>query len=91
MRRYTHMVVTLWYRAPELLLGCGAYTAAVDVWSVGCILLEMMLGHARFGRVWMPAYKYDTLHDPAAGRHGPRVVRAGEHHAQKPLYSSESM
>ena len=47
VRRYTHMVVTLWYRAPELLLGCGNYSAAVDVWSVGCIFAEIV----RFGKV----------------------------------------
>lgn len=40
---YTNNVVTLWYRAPELLLGSDAYTPAIDMWSVGCILAEMML------------------------------------------------
>lgn len=36
-------VVTRWYRAPELLLGCSAYTAAIDIWSVGCILMEIIM------------------------------------------------
>ncbi|XP_072987100.1 mitogen-activated protein kinase homolog MMK2-like isoform X2 [Typha latifolia] len=40
--RMTLYVVTLWYRAPELLLNCSAYTAAIDVWSVGCILGEIV-------------------------------------------------
>jgi len=35
--------VTLWYRAPELLLGAKRYTAAVDVWSAGCVYVEMFL------------------------------------------------
>nr|KJB49446.1 hypothetical protein B456_008G120100 [Gossypium raimondii] len=35
-------VVTRWYRAPELLLNCSEYTAAIDIWSVGCILGEIM-------------------------------------------------
>tara|TARA_R110002050_G_scaffold77957_3_gene166442 strand:- start:1141 stop:2253 length:1113 start_codon:yes stop_codon:yes gene_type:complete len=35
-------VVTVWYRAPELLLGAKHYTAAVDVWSLGCIFGELM-------------------------------------------------
>ena len=35
-------MVTLWYRAPELLLGARAYSTAVDVWSVGCIFAEMV-------------------------------------------------
>lgn len=35
-------VVTLYYRAPELLLGCAVYSKAIDLWSVGCILAEML-------------------------------------------------
>ncbi|KAK9123769.1 hypothetical protein Sjap_013371 [Stephania japonica] len=38
----TEYVVTRWYRAPELLLNCSEYTAAIDIWSVGCILMEMI-------------------------------------------------
>ena len=44
----THEVVTLWYRAPEILLGAGAYTSAVDMWSVGCIFYEMLFGKPLF-------------------------------------------
>lgn len=43
MRTYTHEVVTLWYRAPEVLLGSRHYSTAVDMWSVGCIFAEMAL------------------------------------------------
>ena len=35
-------VVTRWYRAPELLFGAKFYGAAVDMWSVGCILAELL-------------------------------------------------
>jgi cyclin-dependent kinase 2 len=35
-------VVTLWYRAPEILLGARQYSTPVDVWSVGCIFAEMV-------------------------------------------------
>lgn len=38
----TEYVVTRWYRAPELLLCCNDYTAAIDVWSVGCIMAELL-------------------------------------------------
>lgn len=38
----TEYVVTRWYRAPELLLNCSEYTAAIDMWSVGCILGEIV-------------------------------------------------
>eukprot|EP00850_Spirogloea_muscicola_P008805 SM000048S16517 [mRNA] locus=s48:175188:176080:- [translate_table: standard] len=38
----TEYVVTRWYRAPELLLSCEEYTAAIDLWSVGCIFAELL-------------------------------------------------
>lgn len=41
-RRYTTHVVTRWYRAPELMLLRGEYTCAIDLWSVGCILSELL-------------------------------------------------
>ncbi|CAG9529902.1 unnamed protein product [Cercopithifilaria johnstoni] len=41
MRAYTHEVVTLWYRAPEIILGTDHYTLGVDMWSIGCIFAEM--------------------------------------------------
>lgn len=34
--------MTLWYRAPEILLGARQYSTPVDVWSVGCIFAEMV-------------------------------------------------
>ncbi|GAX80600.1 hypothetical protein CEUSTIGMA_g8035.t1 [Chlamydomonas eustigma] len=44
LKPYTHMVVTLWYRCPELLFGTKTYSTAVDVWSVGCIMGELLMG-----------------------------------------------
>jgi cyclin-dependent kinase 1 len=41
VRVYTHEVVTLWYRAPEVLLGSPRYSTPVDIWSIGCIFAEM--------------------------------------------------
>ncbi|KAJ3415993.1 cyclin-dependent protein kinase [Chytridiales sp. JEL 0842] len=37
------VVVTIWYRAPELLLGSRHYTKAVDIWAVGCIFAELLM------------------------------------------------
>ncbi|KAG8076614.1 hypothetical protein GUJ93_ZPchr0006g44614 [Zizania palustris] len=42
VRTFTHEVVTLWYRAPEILLGARHYSTPVDMWSVGCIFAEMV-------------------------------------------------
>jgi len=38
----TEYVVTRWYRAPEVVLSSGAYTKAIDVWSVGCVFAELL-------------------------------------------------
>lgn len=42
LRPYTHEVVTLWYRAPEILLGTLEYSSALDIWSIGTIFLELL-------------------------------------------------
>eukprot|EP00698_Gefionella_okellyi_P020040 TRINITY_DN6239_c0_g1_i1.p1 TRINITY_DN6239_c0_g1~~TRINITY_DN6239_c0_g1_i1.p1 ORF type:complete len:448 (+),score=90.94 TRINITY_DN6239_c0_g1_i1:41-1384(+) len=42
------VVVTVWYRAPELLLGAKHYTKAVDIWAAGCIFAELIRLHALF-------------------------------------------
>jgi len=41
--KMTCQVITRWYRPPELLFGARYYSTAVDIWSVGCILAELML------------------------------------------------
>jgi len=46
--KYTHEVVTVWYRPPEILLGSELYSVPVDVWSIGCILAEMATGAPLF-------------------------------------------
>ncbi|BFG35251.1 hypothetical protein CerSpe_215250 [Prunus speciosa] len=43
-RPLTSRVVTLWYRAPELLLGSTDYGVGIDLWSAGCLLAEMFVG-----------------------------------------------
>ncbi|CAN0880062.1 Cyclin-dependent kinase B1-2 [Linum grandiflorum] len=48
LKSYTHEIVTLWYRAPEVLLGSTHYSTAVDMWSVGCIFGEMVRRQALF-------------------------------------------
>ncbi|XP_072492478.1 cyclin-dependent kinase 10 isoform X1 [Notamacropus eugenii] len=42
MKPMTPKVVTLWYRAPELLLGTATQTTSIDMWAVGCILAELL-------------------------------------------------
>merc|ERR1719473_1008134 len=42
--KYTPIVCTRWYRPPEILLGDRNYTAAIDIWGVGCIVAELFTG-----------------------------------------------
>ena len=48
VRSYTHEVVTLWYRAPDILMASRKYSTPVDIWSVGCIFAEMCNGRPLF-------------------------------------------
>ena len=59
----TQLVVTLWYRAPELLLGTSTYDSSIDMWSYGCIFAELLLKKPLFesknevdalSRIWLP-------------------------------------
>ena len=45
---FTDYVSTRWYRAPEILLGSNRYTKGADMWSMGCILAELLLGKPVF-------------------------------------------
>lgn len=47
-RTYSHEVVTLWYRPPDVLLGSTDYTTSLDMWGVGCIFVEMLSGKPLF-------------------------------------------
>ena len=57
----TEYVATRWYRAPEIMLTFKEYTKAIDVWSVGCILAEMLNGKPLFpGKdCWCPLDSID--------------------------------
>lgn len=48
VRGYSNEVVTLWYRAPDVLLGCKDYGTSIDIWSAGCIFAEMAGGAPLF-------------------------------------------
>ncbi|XP_022741077.1 protein IMPAIRED IN BABA-INDUCED STERILITY 1-like [Durio zibethinus] len=43
-QQLTSRVVTLWYRPPELLMGSTSYEVSVDLWSVGCVFAELLMG-----------------------------------------------
>ncbi|GMI50664.1 hypothetical protein ScalyP_jg7755 [Parmales sp. scaly parma] len=47
-RQFSPDVITMWYRCPEILMGESMYSTSVDMWSVGCIVAEMLLGRPLF-------------------------------------------
>ena len=57
---YSHEVVTLWYRPPDVLLGSTNYTMSLDIWGVGCIFVEMMNGYPCFPGTYTSA---DTIYE----------------------------
>jgi serine/threonine protein kinase len=68
-RPLTPQMITLWYRAPEVLLGSKRYGTAVDVWALGCIVFEMCYLRAPFiGRDEMKMLQvvFDALGVPSA-------------------------
>ncbi|KAL3917729.1 MAG: hypothetical protein SGILL_004574 [Bacillariaceae sp.] len=65
---FTNKVITLWYRPPELILGETHYGTAVDIWSAGCILAELILGRPLFtGKTDMDQLQliFDLMGTPA--------------------------
>jgi len=40
-------ICSRYYRAPELIFGATEYTTAIDIWSAGCVMAELLLGHVR--------------------------------------------
>ncbi|RCV18479.1 hypothetical protein SETIT_3G303900v2 [Setaria italica] len=85
-------VATLWYRAPELILGSRDYDAGVDTWALGCIMAELLAGAPLFpGRSEMDQLNrvFDTLgmQDMASWPGFARLPRAGSglcHRARPP-------
>ena len=48
VKNYTHEVITLWYRPPDVLIGSKQYDTSVDLWSCGTIFAEMIMGKSIF-------------------------------------------
>lgn len=44
----TNRVQTLWYKAPEIILGSQSYNEKIDIWGIGCLLAELLIGSPLF-------------------------------------------
>lgn len=66
LKKIDTTVVTLWYRAPELLLHTQHYTPAIDIWSLGCIFCELFLCHRSFnGSPFIALFPGKPTEDPS--------------------------
>ena len=66
------VVVTLWYRSPELLLNAKHFTPAIDVWAVGCIFAEMIGAKVLFKGLELKPEKKQPQQASSRGRPKPR-------------------
>jgi CTD kinase subunit alpha len=90
---YTNRVITLWYRPPELLLGETKYGPEVDIWGVGCIMLELLTKKAPFqgqDEISQLEQVYNTLGTPDTHQ-WPEVVDLPWYHLVRPKESKASV
>lgn len=93
VRSYTHEVVTLWYRSPDVLMGSRKYSTPVDIWSVGCIFAEMVTGRPLFpGSSEQDQLNriFKLLGTPTP-ESWPGIVDLPEYKTDFPMYPSQSL
>jgi cyclin-dependent kinase len=93
VRSFTHEVVTLWYRAPDVLLGSKNYSTSVDMWSVGCIFFEMVTGRPMFPGVGDKdelVKIFQMLGTPSL-REWPGVTKLPKYTADFPVYEAQDI
>lgn len=55
-------ICSRYYRAPELIFGATEYTTAIDMWSVGCVMAELLLGQVPFKTIYLRLLiKFDAV------------------------------
>ncbi|KAJ3390927.1 cyclin-dependent serine/threonine protein kinase [Entophlyctis sp. JEL0112] len=93
VRSYSHEVVTLWYRAPDVLMGSRHYSTSIDIWSVGCIMGELASGRALFPgqSVRDQLLKiFKVLGTPSEST-WPKMVELPEYKSDFPLYDKANL
>lgn len=90
---FSNEVVTLWYRAPDVLLGSRTYNTSIDIWSAGCIMAEMYSGRPLF-----PGSNNDDqlqkifrLMGTPSERTWPGISQLPEYKANFPSYATQAL
>jgi len=92
-RGFSHEVVTLWYRAPEVLMGCHNYGTPIDLWSVGCVFAEMKNGKPLFAGKTAPDQLqkiFKALGTPTP-ESWPKIVELPEWREDMPKYPAKDI
>ncbi|KAI8999816.1 kinase-like domain-containing protein, partial [Gaertneriomyces semiglobifer] len=93
VRSYSHEVVTLWYRAPDILMGSRQYSTPIDMWSVGCIMAEMASGRPLFpgSSVKDQLLRIFKVLGTPDEKSWPGIQELPEYKADFPLYSKTNL
>lgn len=90
---FSNEVVTLWYRAPDVLLGSRTYNTSIDIWSAGCIMAEMYTGRPLFPGTTNEdqLQKIFRLMGTPMERSWPGISQLPEYKANFPSYSTQNL
>lgn len=90
---FSNEVVTLWYRAPDVLLGSRTYNTSIDIWSAGCIMAEMYTGRPLFPGTTNEdqLQKIFRLMGTPSERTWPGISQLPEYKSNFPSYATQSL
>ncbi|RKO85233.1 kinase-like domain-containing protein [Blyttiomyces helicus] len=93
VRSYSHEVVTLWYRAPDVLMGSRQYSTSIDLWSAGCIMAEMASGRPLFpgSSIKDQLLRIFKMLGTPDEKSWPRVTELPDYNADLPIYPKASL
>ena len=90
---FSNEVVTLWYRAPDVLLGSRTYNTSIDIWSAGCIMAEMYTGRPLFPGTTNEdqLQKIFRLMGTPSERSWPGISQFPEYKSNFPVYATQDL
>jgi negative regulator of PHO system len=90
---FSNEVVTLWYRAPDVLLGSRTYNTSIDIWSAGCIMAEMYTGRPLFPGTTNEdqLQKIFRLMGTPSERTWPGISQFQEYKPNWPIYATQDL